>query len=61
MIENISTIDQPRLGRLLLRGPSFRYFANPGVQGTDSVKLSISRTSLRLKDTSLIEVDVTVH
>jgi hypothetical protein len=34
MIDNISIIDQPRLGRLLLRGPSFRYFANPGVQGT---------------------------
>jgi hypothetical protein len=61
MIENISIIDQPKLGRLLLQGPSFRYFANPGVQGTDSFKLSISGTSLRLKGTSLIEVDVTVH
>jgi hypothetical protein len=30
MIDNISIIDQPKLGRLLLWGPSFRYFANPG-------------------------------
>jgi hypothetical protein len=61
MIENISIIDQPKLGRLLLQGPSFRYFSNPGAQGTDSFKLSISGTSVRLKGTSLIEVDVTVH
>jgi hypothetical protein len=61
MIENISIIDQPKLGRLLLQGPSFRYFSNPGAQGTDSFKLSISGMSVRLKGTSLIEVDVTVH
>jgi hypothetical protein len=62
MIENISIIDQPKLGRLLLQGPSFRYFSNPGAQqGTDSFKLSISGTSVRLKGTSLIEVVVAVH
>jgi hypothetical protein len=61
MIENISIIDQPKFGRLLLQGPSFRYFSNPGAQGTDSFKLSISGTSVQLKGTSLIEVDVTVH
>jgi hypothetical protein len=61
MIEDISIVDQPKLGRLQLQGPSFRYFSNPGAQGTDSFKLSISGTSLRLKGTSWIEVDVTVH
>jgi hypothetical protein len=60
-IEDISIVDEPKLGRLSLQGPSFRYFSNPGAQGTDSFKLSISGTSLRLKGTSLIEVDVSVH
>ena len=61
LIEDISIVDQPKLGRLQLQGPSFRYFSNPGAQGTDSFKLSISGTSLRLKGTSWIEVDVTVN
>jgi hypothetical protein len=61
MIEDISIVDQPKLGRLLVQGPSFRYFSNPGAQGTDSFKLSISGTSLRLKGASIIEVDVTIR
>jgi hypothetical protein len=60
-IEDISIVDQPKLGRLSLQGPSFHYFSNPGAQGTDSFKLSVSGTSLRLKGTSLIEVDVSVY
>jgi hypothetical protein len=61
MIEDIAIVDPPKLGRLLLQGPSFRYFSNPGAQGSDSFKLSISGTSLRLKGTSWIEVDVGVR
>jgi hypothetical protein len=61
MIDDISIIDQPKVGRLLLQGPSFRHFSNPGAQGTDYFKLSIGGTSLRPRGTSLIEVDVTVH
>jgi hypothetical protein len=49
------------LGRLLLEGPSFRYFSNPGAHGTDSFKLSITGSSLRQKGTSSIEVDVAVN
>jgi hypothetical protein len=59
MIENISITEQPKQGRLLVQGPSFRYFSNPGTRGPDSFKLSISGTSLRMNGTSLIEVDVT--
>jgi hypothetical protein len=61
MIDVISIVDQPRLGRLLLQGPSFRYFSNPGAHGTDSFKLSINGTSLRLSGVSSIEVDVTIQ
>ena len=61
MIDDISILDQPKLGRLLVQGPSFRYFSNPDAHGTDSFKLSIAGTSLRQNGTSLIEVDVTVQ
>jgi hypothetical protein len=59
MIENISVTEQPKSGRVLVQGPSFRYFSNPGARGTDSFKISISGTSLRVSGTSSIEVDVT--
>ena len=61
MIDNISIADQPKLGRLLLEGPSFRYFSNPGAHGVDSFKLSITGSSLRQKGVSSIEVDVDVN
>jgi hypothetical protein len=61
MIDSISIVEQPKLGRLLVQGPSFRYFSNPGERGTDSFKLSITGTSLRMKGVSLIEVDVAIQ
>jgi len=59
LVNNISIADRLKLGRPLLQGPSFRYFSNPGARGTDSFKLSIAGTSLRLHGVSSIEVDVT--
>jgi hypothetical protein len=59
LIENISVTEQPKSGRLLVQGPSFRYFSNPGTRGIDSFKLAISGTSLRISGTSVIEVEVT--
>lgn len=59
MIENVAVTEQPKAGRVVIQGPSFRYFADPGVRGADSFKLSISGTSLRVSGTSSIEVAVT--
>jgi hypothetical protein len=61
MIEDISIVDQPKLGRWSLQGPSFRDCFNPGAQVSDSFTLSITGTSLRLKGASLIKVDVNVR
>jgi hypothetical protein len=61
MIDDISVADQPKLGRLSLQGPSFRYFSIPGARGTDSFKLSIAGTSLRLHGVSSIEVEVSIQ
>ncbi len=61
MIDRISIVDQPKLGRLLIEGPSFRYLSNPGAHGTDSFKLTITGSSLRVDGTSTIDVDVAVN
>jgi hypothetical protein len=61
MIDDLSIADQPKLGRLLLQGPSFRYLSDPDAHGTDSFKLSVTGTSLRLKGVSVIVVVVAVH
>ena len=61
MIDNISVADPPKVGRLSLQGPSFRYFSNVGVQGADSFKLLIAGSSLRKEGVSSIEVDVTIQ
>lgn len=59
MIENVLVTEQPKFGRVLVQGPSFRYFSDPSVRGSDSFKLSIYGTSVRVNGTSSIEVDVT--
>ena len=61
MIDQISIVEPPKLGRLSLQGPSFRYFSNPGARGADSFKISIVGSSLRKRGVSSIEVDVIVQ
>jgi hypothetical protein len=61
MIDDISVTEQPRAGRLVVQGPSFRYFSNPGASGTDSFKLSITGSSLRINGSSTIEVGITLQ
>src|SRR4051812_19067190 len=58
MIDNISVLEAPKSGRLVIQGPSFRYFANADAAGSDSFKIAISGTSLHVTGTSSIEVDV---
>lgn len=58
MIEIITITEMPKAGRLMIQGPSFRYLSNPGAHGTDSFKLSITGTSMRIAGSSIIEVEV---
>jgi hypothetical protein len=58
MIENISVTEPPKSGRLLIQGPSFRYFSNPDFRGVDFFKIAISGTSLHVNGGSSIEVEV---
>ncbi|MCP3472137.1 hypothetical protein NLM33_17630 [Bradyrhizobium sp. CCGUVB1N3] len=59
MIDKIIVVEEPKAGRVIIAGPSFRYLSNPGSHGSDSFKLVISGSSLRISGTSSIEVDVT--
>ena len=61
MIEGISVTEPPKLGKLIVQGPSFRYLSNQGARGADSFKLVINGASLRVEGTSSIEVDVVVQ
>ena len=59
IIDNISIVEPPKFGRLVIQGPAFRYFSSADAQGPDSFKIAISGTSLHVIGTSSIEVDVT--
>jgi len=60
LLEGVSIVDQPKTGNLTLNGPSFHYFAN-AAQGTDSFRLLLTGTSVRIHGYSYIAVDVTVE
>lgn len=59
LIDRIAVIEPPKFGRLVIQGPSFRYFSSADAQGSDSFKIEIAGTALHVGGTSLIEVDVT--
>lgn len=44
-IGGISVTEQPKLGRLILAGPSFRYVSGSGAHGADSFKLRVDGSS----------------
>lgn len=58
MIDAIAVVDPPKSGRLVLQGPSFRYFSDSAAQGADHFKIAIKGTSLHIGGSSSIEVDV---
>ncbi|MBR0797134.1 hypothetical protein JQ615_17215 [Bradyrhizobium jicamae] len=58
MIDSITIVDPPKLGRLVIEGPAFRYFADPDAEGNDHFKIAIKGTSLHIAGTSTIEVGV---
>lgn len=58
MIDNISVIEPPKSGRLVLQGPAFRYFAGADSQAADSFTIEIRGTSLQVSGTSVVQVDI---
>ncbi|WP_369725998.1 hypothetical protein AB8Z38_15730 [Bradyrhizobium sp. LLZ17] len=57
MIDKVSIVEPPKAGRLIVEGPSFRYFAD-SAGSSDYFKIEIAGTSLHVTGASALEVDV---
>jgi hypothetical protein len=60
IFEGVSLVEQPKTGRVVLQGPSFRYVAGPEA-GSDSFRLAIVGSSMRMKGISTVAVEVQVR
>jgi hypothetical protein len=60
ILETVSVLEPPKTGLVVLQGPSFRYSAGPEA-GSDSFKLVIVGSSMRMRGTSTVTVDVQVR
>lgn len=61
LIDQIAITEMPKSGRIIIQGPSFRYLSNQGARGSDSFKLSIAGTSMRVSGSSSIEVEISAE
>ena len=60
IFESVSLIEQPKTGRVVLQGPSFHYYAAADA-GSDSFRLLIAGSSMRMRGTSTVDVIVQVR
>jgi hypothetical protein len=60
IFESVSVLEPPKTGLVVLQGPSFRYSAGPDA-GSDSFKLMIVGSSMRMHGTSTVTVEVQVR
>jgi hypothetical protein len=60
VLESVSVLEQPKTGQILLQGPSFRYSAGPEI-GSDTFKLAIVGTSIRIHGSSVVTVNVQIR
>jgi hypothetical protein len=57
-IYNVFVVSGPTKGRLVMVGPGFRYYANPGEHGADKFTLLISGKNRRDVGKSTLEVQI---
>lgn len=57
MIDKVSIVEPPKAGRLIVEGPSFRYFAD-FAGSSDHFKIEIVGTSLHVDGASSLEIEV---
>jgi hypothetical protein len=60
LLDTVSILDQPKLGKVVLQGPSFRYVTGAEA-GTDSFKLAISGKSGSIQGTSIVSLRIDVR
>jgi hypothetical protein len=58
-IFDVSVVEKPTVGELVLVGPGFRYFAKPDFSGTDKFTLVVNGKNLHEAGTSTVQITVT--
>ncbi|WBL80348.1 hypothetical protein I3J27_07975 [Bradyrhizobium xenonodulans] len=57
-IYNVSVVEKPKSGELVMVGPGFRYFAKPDFSGTDKFTLVVVGKNRHDAGTSTIQITV---
>jgi hypothetical protein len=57
-IYGVSIVTAPKNGKVVMVGPGFRYFADPGFQGSDSFTLAVSGKNKRNPGNSIVQIEV---
>jgi hypothetical protein len=60
-IERVSIATAPKNGKAVIVGPGFRYFADPGFQGSDTFTVAVSGKNRKTPGNSILQIEVTAH
>jgi hypothetical protein len=57
-IEQVSISGAPKNGKAVIVGPGFRYFADPGFEGSDSFTVAVSGKNRKTPGKSILQIAV---
>jgi hypothetical protein len=60
-IERVSLSSGPSNGKVIIVGPGFRYFADPGFRGSDSFTVSVSGKNRKATGSSILQIQVSAR
>jgi hypothetical protein len=60
IFESAAIVEPPKTGRVVVQGPSFHYYAGEAA-GSDSFGLTVVGTSMRMRGTSTVKVNIQVR
>jgi hypothetical protein len=60
-IEQVAISSAPKNGKAVIVGPGFRYFADPGFQGSDTFTLAVSGKNRKTPGKSILQIEVKTH
>ena len=60
IFESAAIVEPPKTGRVVVQGPSFHYYASEAA-GSDSFGLTVVGTSMRMRGTSTVKVNIQVR
>jgi hypothetical protein len=60
-IEQVAVLTAPKNGKAVIVGPGFRYFADPGFQGSDTFTVAVSGKNRKTPGKSVLQIEVTAR